>query len=234
MADRSGRALVKDGASAERILLELRKQILRGELLPGEQIRQEEIAAQLRISRVPVREALSVLASEGLLTHRRHQGYFVTKRSSEDLAQIGLMLTLLEGELTRTIEWPTDSFIAELRSLNQRMAELVDDEAWVDMVAINHEFHLRIFGLSPLQLVLDEVKRLWMLADAFIAIDYATPDRRRRTVAQHERIIKALAAHHRDRLTKSISDHRQSTDIGARTGILSRDTSPTPTRERTA
>ncbi|WP_329231919.1 MULTISPECIES: GntR family transcriptional regulator [Streptomyces] len=219
MAGRNGRALVKEGASAERTLRELRNKILLGELLPGEQIRQEEIAEQLRISRVPVREALSVLASEGLLTHRRHQGYFVTKRSREELSQIGLMLTLLEEELARTIPWPDEDFILELRLLNERMGELVPGEGWVEMVALNHEFHLRIFGLSPLNLVLDEVKRLWTLADAFIAIDYATMAHRRQTVAQHERIIKALAARSRTRLLKSINDHRSSTGIGARAAI---------------
>ena len=55
------RTRVKEGASAERTVRELRNQILQGRLLPGEQIRQEEVAEQLRISRVPVREALSIL-----------------------------------------------------------------------------------------------------------------------------------------------------------------------------
>lgn len=224
MAAPNRRALVKEGAGAERTVRELRNQVLKGRLLPGEQIRQEEIAEQLGISRVPVREALSILASEGLLTHRPHQGYFVTKRTPDELAQIGLMLALLEDELARTIAWPTEEFIAELRSLNEDMARLVDEPEWVDMVSLNHEFHLRIFGLSPLKLVLDEVRRLWMLADAFIAIDYATRDHRKRTIAQHERILKALAARSRARLLKSVRDHRDSTDVGARAGLARRRT----------
>ena len=222
MTEPNRRTRVKEGASAERTVRELRNQILQGRLLPGEQIRQEEIAEQLRISRVPVREALSILASDGLLTHRPHQGYFVTKRTPEELAQIGLMLALLEEELARTVVWPTDEVIAELRSLNDDMALLVDKTEWVDMVALNHVFHLRIFGLSPLKLVLGEVRRLWMLADAFIAIDYATREHRRATVAQHERICKALAARSRARLLKSIHDHRVSTDLGARAGMVRR------------
>ncbi|MEV3914649.1 GntR family transcriptional regulator [Streptomyces canus] len=224
MTEPNRRALVKEGASAERTVRELRNQILQGRLLPGEQIRQEEIAEQLRISRVPVREALSILASEGLLTHRPHQGYFVTKRTAEELAQIRLMLTLLEEELARTVVWPTEEVMAELRSLHEDMAQMVDKPEWMDMVALNHEFHLRIFGLSPLKLVLDEVRRLWTLADAFIAIDYATPEHRRRTVAQHERILKALAARSRARFLKNIHDHRDSTDVGARTGMTHRST----------
>ncbi|MER5450374.1 GntR family transcriptional regulator [Streptomyces sp. NPDC002766] len=224
MAGSDRRALVKEGAGAERTVRELRNQILQGRLLPGEQIRQEEIAEQLRISRVPVREALGILTSEGLLTHRRHQGYFVTKRSPEELAQIGLMLALLEEELARTIVWPTEEFLNELRSLNEEMARLVDEPEWADMVPINHDFHLRIFGLSPLNLLLDEVRRLWLMLDAFIAINYATRERRRQTVAQHERIIKALAARSRARLLKSMRDHRDATGIGAEAGMTHRST----------
>ena len=54
---------------------------------------------------------------------------------------------------------------------------------------LNHEFHLQIFGLSPLNLVLDEVRRLWTLADPFIALDYAAHGRRHLTISQHEQII---------------------------------------------
>jgi DNA-binding GntR family transcriptional regulator len=208
-----------DGASTDRALRELRRKILRGELLPGEQLRQEQLAEQLHTSRVPVREALSVLANEGLLTHRKRQGYFVTKRSPEELAQIRLMLGLLEHELTSTIGWPSASFISQLRAKNDRMAELADDEAYLDMVPLNHEFHLQIFSLSPLNLVLDEVRRLWTLADAFIALDYAVPGRRHLTVSQHERIIKALTMRSRAGLLKAIHDHRESTNAGARASI---------------
>jgi DNA-binding GntR family transcriptional regulator len=228
MNARSGRVLVKDGTSTERTLRELRNKILVGELLPGEQVRQEEMAEQMQVSRVPVREALSVLANEGLLTHRRHQGYFVTKRSSEDLAQIGLMLSLLEQELAGTLVWPTAEFVGQLRSLNERMASLVENDAWVEMVPLNHEFHLKIFSLSPLNLVLNEVERLWTLADAFIAIDYASLDRRRRTVRQHDKIINALNARNHTRLLKVINDHRASTDDGARSGIAVPSHGPKP------
>lgn len=63
-----------------------------------------------------------------------------------------------------------------------------------------------------------------MLADAFIAIDYATRERRSQTVAQHERILKALAVRSRARLLKSIHDHRDATGVGARAGMLHRTT----------
>src|SRR5437660_1315975 len=76
-ADKEGK-----GANAMKAALQvLKTMIVNGELSPGEQIRQEEMAEQLSVSRVPLREALNVLADQGLLFHRLHQGYFVTKRA---------------------------------------------------------------------------------------------------------------------------------------------------------
>ena len=99
------------------------------------------------------------------------------------------------------------------------MAGLADDETYLDMVPLNHGFHLQIFSLSPLNLILDEVRRLWTLADAFIALDYAAADRRHLTISQHERIIEARAARDRTRLLAVIHEHRESTNAGARAGI---------------
>jgi DNA-binding GntR family transcriptional regulator len=218
---------VVDGATTERAVRELRHKILRGELLPGEQLRQEELAGQLLTSRVPVREALSVLANEGLLTHRKRQGYFVTKRSAAELAQIRLMLGLLEQELAKTLSWPSAELIGQLRARNDQMAQLAGDaEAYLDMVPLNHDFHLEIFGLSPLNLVLAEVRRLWALADPFIALDYGTAERRQLTVRQHEQIIQALASHDRPMLLKAIHEHRESTNAGARATLAAAPLTP--------
>src|SRR5579872_25591 len=67
--------LTRDGASVDRAVADLRGRILRGELTPGEQLRQEQLADAVGVSRIPLREALRALAVQGLLEHRPHQGY---------------------------------------------------------------------------------------------------------------------------------------------------------------
>ncbi|HJY60431.1 MAG TPA: GntR family transcriptional regulator, partial [Streptosporangiaceae bacterium] len=68
-------------------------------LLPGEKIRQVELAERIGVSRSPLREALRTLESEGVVAYEINRGYVVAKLDDDDLAQIHRMRTLLEDEL---------------------------------------------------------------------------------------------------------------------------------------
>src|SRR5258708_4153751 len=149
----------------EQALDRLRALIVTGELSPGEQIRQQEMADQLGFSRVPLREALNVLADQGLLLHRPHQGYFVAKRAPSELAQIRRMLQLLEDELLDSMEWPSPADLKELKKLNQEMRKHAAAAEWTPLMRKNRDFHFKIFSLSPHRVMLDEVHRLWVLGD---------------------------------------------------------------------
>ena len=200
--------------SMERALQQLRARVVSGELSPGEQIRQQEMAEELGVSRVPLREALNVLADQGLLLHRPNSGYFVAKRAPNELAQIRRILELLENELLGSIEWPDSPCIQELRAMNQEMRACVDGPDWTPLIRINRQFHLKIYELSPYRLILDEVKRLWALADVFIATKMADSAARRRTVEEHELLIDCLMCQDMSRCMQMMELHRASTSSG--------------------
>src|SRR4051812_47768033 len=120
--------------SMDRAIQHLRAKVVGGELLPGEQIRQQEMAEELGVSRIPLREALNVLADQGLLLHRPNSGYFVAKRAPNELAQIRRMLQLLEDELLRSLEWPDDETIERLKDLNARMHACAPSDDWTALV----------------------------------------------------------------------------------------------------
>ena len=128
----------------ERALQQLRAKVVSGELMPGEQIRQQEMAEELGVSRVPLREALNLLADQGLLIHRPNSGYFVAKRAPNELAQISRILQLLENELLGSIAWPDDACIATLKELNEQMRTVATATDWTPLVRLNREFHLQI------------------------------------------------------------------------------------------
>lgn len=200
--------------SMERALQYLRMKVAHGDLLPGEQIRQQEMAEELGISRVPLREALNVLADQGLLLHRPNQGYFVTKRAPSELAQISRMLQLLEDELLRSIQWPDACRFAQIKALNEEMHRVAQSEDWVPLIRLNREFHIQIFDLSPHKLILEEVKRLWTLADIFIATKFSGRAARVRTCAEHDAIIDSLQLRDHDACIQVMRQHRASTVAG--------------------
>ena len=76
----------------------LRDAIAAGELRPGERIGQEAVAAEIGVSLIPVREALRILESEGLVTYRPRRGYLVTELDLADFEEIYRLRALLETD----------------------------------------------------------------------------------------------------------------------------------------
>ena len=91
--------------AAERVAQAVRRSIVSGALPSGTAIRQEDLAAQYNVSRMPVREALRQLEAEGLLTIYPNRAAFVTTLSPHDVQEIYDMRTLLEGDAFRRA-WP--------------------------------------------------------------------------------------------------------------------------------
>lgn len=198
----------------ERALQQLRAKVAGGVLLPGEQIRQQEMATEFGVSRVPLREALNVLADQGLLLHRPNQGYFVAKRAPNELAQISRMLQLLENELLGSIEWPDDACIAKLTELNTQMRLCATATDWTPLVGLNRQFHLLIYSHSPYGIILEEVRRLWGMADTFIATKMSDARARMRTVDEHDWIIQSLLVRDHSHCLVVLESHRTSTTNG--------------------
>ena len=207
---------MSDAGTTQRVADEVRRRILVGGFLPGEQLRQERLAGELNISRVPLREALLVLANEGLLSHQPNQGFVVSKRSSDELDQIHVILGMLESELLGNgFVWPTRATLMRMRNLNKRMADLIEAPNWIDAVALNREFHHILWNQSPLNVFVAEVERVWSLAAAYIASSYSTLDRRTAAVEEHKVLLQALAERDLDLLRRAHISHRESTQHGA-------------------
>ena len=79
----------------------LRAQIFTHELAPGSWLDEQSLANQFGISRTPMREAIKVLASEGLVTMKLRRGAYVTEVDRGDLEQIFTILSLLEGQAAK-------------------------------------------------------------------------------------------------------------------------------------
>ena len=189
----------KANGAMTRALQGLKQLIINGELMPGEQVRQEEMAEQLRVSRVPLREAMNVLADQGLLFHRPHQGYFVTKRAPNEHAQIRRMLHLLENELMMTVRWPDADRLRELRELNDQMRQAVRQ---VDIRTPDRsEPPLPLRHLLALAQWPDPGRSAAPLVDGgtFDVDEIDRADDREKTLEEHDRLIAAMEARDRSR-----------------------------------
>jgi DNA-binding GntR family transcriptional regulator len=178
-------------------------------LLPGEKIRQVELAERIGVSRSPLREALRTLESEGVVTYEINRGYVVARLDDEDLAQIFRMRSMLEGELLRTVDRPSVPVLAKLRDLNNGMMSAIDRGDIGEVLRHNREFHFTIFDLSPLNQFRREVRRLWQLSERNSAAWWwRTPEARTRINSEHKAIIAALRKYDVARLIELCEDHR--------------------------
>lgn len=180
--------------AAEQVAAGLRRAILGGELMPGDHVRQEVWAERLKVSRLPVREALKVLASEGLCSHDRHRGYFVATLDVGEISQIYWMRRQLEPALATTMRWPG---AAELRAITVRARQMEDALRSGDLLRAMEEertFDYGIFDLSTKTIVAREVKRLWSLLDPYRLLAFSGPDAYPRIVDRHRGFLDALRA----------------------------------------
>lgn len=125
----------------------LRQRIFSRELEPGSWIDELKIAEEYGISRTPLREALKVLAAEGLVTMKVRRGAYVTEVSEKDLADVYHLLSLLESDAGGVVaERASDEEIASLQSLHAELEAAVGERD--RFFAINEQFHMRVLELA--------------------------------------------------------------------------------------
>ena len=137
----SPRALYED--VAER----LRQQIFARQLEPGSWIDELKLCAEYGISRTPMREALKVLAVEGLVTMKVRRGAYVTEMSGEDVVQVYHLLALLESDAAAEVaRRATDAQRIELAALHERLEKQVRQRD--AFFATNEQFHLKLLDIA--------------------------------------------------------------------------------------
>ena len=132
----------------------LRERILNGSLAPGSELRQEQLARQFAVSRVPVREAMSRLQAEGLIVLRPRRGFAVTSLELSEIVEIfELRMVLEEHALTVATRARRTADIAEVEAILARMEAL--DRSGADYLlewgSLNRQFHARLIAAAGRQ-----------------------------------------------------------------------------------
>ncbi len=179
----------------EEVAEQLRQRIFRRELEPGSWIDELKIAEEFGISRTPLREALKVLAAEGLVTMKVRRGAYVTEMSEKDLRDVYHLLSLLESDAAGVVaERATPEQQQTLRDLHAELESAAGNrEAFF---SVNERFHMALLDMA------DNRWRSQMVADLRMVMK----------LNRHNSLFK------QGRIEDSLSEHRAILDA-----MLSRD-----------
>ncbi len=151
MSDSRSGPSISPRALYEEVAELLRQRIFKRELEPGSWIDELKIAEEHGISRTPLREALKVLAAEGLVTMKVRRGAYVTEVSAQDLRDVYHLLSLLESDAAGVVAaTATDLQLAELMTLHAELEQaalpgIANTDAFF---AVNERFHMRLLAIA--------------------------------------------------------------------------------------
>ena len=170
----------------------IREAILKQTLKPGVRIDQNKLAEELKVSMAPVREALKGLEAEGLVTIQPRRGAFVTEVSISDMDELYFTRRLIEGEaIFHAIPHMTEADFDDLHEMIAAMRRATDASDINTYIALNRQFHLRIYSSLGNGHLLQVIQMLWERSELYrYRYMFITRDTKR-IHQEHEGILEA-------------------------------------------
>jgi len=177
--------------TANRAAETLRNAILSGELVAGQVVRQEVLAARLGISRIPLREALRQLEGEGFVTSVPHRGVVVEELSLEDLREISEVRVALETHVLR-LAIPAHDAVSLKRA--QAAIDAIDNaqdaiERWGEL---NWQFHEALYAPANRPRTLDLIRTYHAHSERYLRIHISVLKYKEKGQQEHRQLLKAV------------------------------------------
>jgi len=192
----------------------LREMIFAGEFAQGEQLRQDEMAKRLGVSRIPVREAFHQLEAEGLVVNVPYKGAVVTKLSEEEITEQYDIRAVLEVDLLRRgIANIDEKAVKQARAALKKMQN-ASAKRWGDL---NWQLHSALLECANRPITLELIKRIHDNLDRYVRIELAiSQENRDRAHREHEALIDMCEAGKAEEACKVLQGHL----LGARDDLL--------------
>ncbi|MCU0513584.1 MAG: GntR family transcriptional regulator [Anaerolineae bacterium] len=201
------------GIAQERI----REAILRGDLLPGSRIDQNQLAQELNTSLIPVREALKKLESEGFVQIIPRRGAFVVDISLADLEHLYHARQIIEGQVAYlAAAHLNENDLARLAELAQQLRQALERDDYDEFTRLNHTFHFIIYNAAGNKYLAEMIAGLWELAERYRFRYQFVQGQHDLINAEHQAILEAAQNHDAPRLQRMIEQHIQQTLVGLR------------------
>lgn len=209
-----GELLVLEGRPTAQLIADhLREQIVQGVFRPGQQINESVLAAQLRTSRGPLREALQRLAQEGILVSMRNRGVFVPEMSIDDIKEIYAVREAVESAAAKIlVAAPKDQINLTTKALKEiltEMAKQVELSDWHAISRLDMQFHTTLVNgtkNSRLLRIYDTLAAESRMCIINLEVSYPRVDA---LVQEHQSILDLLEAGDSDGLQRAVSHHMQ-------------------------
>lgn len=199
----------------------IREKILNGEIKSGQPLRQAALAAELNVSRIPIREALLQLEGEGLVNFEPHKGATATEISAEQVDELFELRAMLEAELLKcSIRNLDDSDFAEaeaiLEELDANRDSTEEDSQGHANGLLNIQFHSLLYSKSNRPQTEEIVRGLNNNADRYVRMHLMLAGGFNTAVAEHRQILQYC----RERNTEAACEYLQQHIRHAKDGIM--------------
>ncbi|MEH8017934.1 GntR family transcriptional regulator [Rheinheimera muenzenbergensis] len=187
----------------------IREKILTGAIKAGEPLRQAALAEELKVSRIPVREALLQLEAEGLVEFEAHKGATATKLSAEQVTELFELRALLECELLRlAIPKLTEAELAQSEQLLQQMStayQAADTSgSWSEL---NSRFHMSLYRAANRPLTYEMVQNLNSNSDRYIRVHLMLAGGVKKAEPEHSSLLQLVRQKKADAACKLLKQH---------------------------
>ncbi|HEY0660727.1 MAG TPA: GntR family transcriptional regulator [Lysobacter sp.] len=206
----------------------IRERILSTRIPPLAPIRQDALAEELGISKIPLREALARLEQHGLLRSHPNRGYVVPALTTTEAEEVFALRLKIEPEAAAQASLDADDTQREVAKAALSALETMSSSDAQAAVALNRAFHLALVQPGGRQVTAQLVERLHVLAERYVHKHLEPAGRDARARREHRALLKAWLAHDVTRVTALLSQHIATTLDDLRTQLRESEASAKP------
>jgi DNA-binding GntR family transcriptional regulator len=202
--------IVKTGL-ADQIFEIVRERIIRGELGDKTPIRQDALAAELGVSKIPLREAFARLEQDGLVVLEANRGFFVSPLSADEAYDVfDLRLKLEPAAVAEAAVRAGDADRAAARRALEALNQATDRRA-AAAAALNRAFHMALVRPLRRRVTTLILERLQVVAERYVVKHLEPTGRNARAIGEHDALYAAWAAGEADKAAKLSATHIETT-----------------------
>jgi len=197
-----------NNALSNSIAEHITKQIITGDLKPGEKLVENSYAEEYGTSRAPVREAIYLLATEGLVERIPRKGAIVKEYTEDEIYDLLDVRNMLENmAMNRIKKLGADSdLLQEMNQLHEKMKIVNDVHAYTQL---NHSFHMCLIEMSKSEIIKDMYLRLGWPLLRVQSLSFAREGKIEKSITEHEMIISLLVKQDMEKLATVLLKHNE-------------------------